>query len=118
MVDPLFLIYTSGTTGLPKPCRVSHKKVWNYMQCWYRFANLTSRDRYDCLRVRVRVVCVRLVLMCALYRIYVTLPTYHSNGGTLSLSAWMAGGAIVLRRKFSASAFWDDARKYRALSSS
>jgi acyl-CoA synthetase (AMP-forming)/AMP-acid ligase II len=26
----------------------------------------------------------------------------------------MAGGAIVLRRKFSASAFWDDARKYRA----
>lgn len=91
MVDPLFLIYTSGTTGLPKPCKVSHKKVWGYMQLWYRFANLTSRDR-----------------------IYVTLPAYHSNGGTLSLSAWMAGGAIVLRRKFSASAFWDDARKYRA----
>jgi citronellyl-CoA synthetase len=47
--------------------------------------------------------------------LYCTLPLYH---GTALLVCWgsvMAGGsAIALRRKFSASAFWEDVRYYHA----
>lgn len=47
--------------------------------------------------------------------LYCTLPLYH---GTALLVCWgsvLAGGsAIAIRRKFSASAFWDDVRRYRA----
>jgi fatty-acyl-CoA synthase len=42
-------------------------------------------------------------------RIYVTLPLYHATGGLCALGAGLLnGGAIVLRKKFSATHFWPD----------
>ena len=42
-------------------------------------------------------------------RLYNCLPMYHSVGGVVASGAVLAGGgAVILREKFSASAFWDD----------
>eukprot|EP01090_Pellita_catalonica_P013010 TRINITY_DN2991_c0_g1_i2.p1 TRINITY_DN2991_c0_g1~~TRINITY_DN2991_c0_g1_i2.p1 ORF type:complete len:683 (+),score=94.51 TRINITY_DN2991_c0_g1_i2:142-2049(+) len=89
LTDPIVYIYTSGTTGFPKPCVVSHKKVYYYLRVFSRFGRMTTEDRA-----------------------YVILPMYHNNGGTLPLSVWMNGGTLVIKDKFSASNFWDDCRKY------
>jgi fatty-acyl-CoA synthase len=43
---------------------------------------------------------------------YVTLPLYHTSGNVIGTSVFTNGGTMVLRRKFSASAFMDDMRKY------
>uniref|UniRef100_UPI00398F5331 long-chain fatty acid transport protein 2-like isoform X3 n=1 Tax=Pristiophorus japonicus TaxID=55135 RepID=UPI00398F5331 len=45
--------------------------------------------------------------------IYITLPLYHSAGSLIGICGCIALGAtVVLRRKFSASQFWDDCRTY------
>ena len=50
---------------------------------------------------------------------YVTLPLYHTSGGIIGLGQMLFGGStIVLRRKFSASNFWDDCIKYKCTVSS
>src|SRR5271165_3513924 len=42
-------------------------------------------------------------------RIYVTLPFYHATGGLCGAgAALLNGGAVVIRRHFSASHFWSD----------
>jgi fatty-acyl-CoA synthase len=42
-------------------------------------------------------------------RMYDTLPMYHSVGGVVAIGAMLVnGGSVVLRRRFSASRFWDD----------
>ena len=42
-------------------------------------------------------------------RIYVTLPLYHATGGLCAKGAGLqTGGSVVLRKKFSATHFWDD----------
>jgi fatty-acyl-CoA synthase len=46
---------------------------------------------------------------------YCALPLYHSAGGAMCVAAVLAtGGTLALRRKFSASAFWDDVRVFDA----
>ena len=48
-------------------------------------------------------------------RIYVPLPLYHATGGLCALgAALLNGGAVVLRRKFSATQFWEDISTTRA----
>ena len=43
------------------------------------------------------------------------LPMYHATGGLCGVGcALMKGGAVIVRPKFSASKFWDDAVKYKA----
>jgi citronellyl-CoA synthetase len=50
-------------------------------------------------------------------RIYVPLPLYHNNALTVSWSSAAAAGAsMIIRRKFSASKFWEDVRRYGATS--
>jgi fatty-acyl-CoA synthase len=84
--DLALYIYTSGTTGLPKAARVTHMRVQLYMR---GFAGSTGANEKD--------------------RIYVTLPLYHATGGLCAVgAALLTGGCVVLRRKFSASSFWDD----------
>ncbi|KAE8296171.1 Very long-chain acyl-CoA synthetase [Larimichthys crocea] len=82
-------IYTSGTTGLPKAAVVTHERVLaaSFIQA---ACGVTSEDIF-----------------------YINLPLYHSAGFLIGMVGGIERGmTIFLRRKFSASQFWDDCRKY------
>jgi fatty-acyl-CoA synthase len=84
--DTALLIFTSGTTGLPKAARVTHVRAQLYMR---GFAGSTGAVETD--------------------RIYITLPLYHATGGLCAVgAALLTGASIALRKKFSASQFWED----------
>lgn len=86
LTDRALYIYTSGTTGLPKAANVSHLRL---MQWSHWFAGLADMHPGD--------------------RLFNCLPMYHSVGGVVATGAALAGGsAVVLRERFSASAFWKD----------
>jgi citronellyl-CoA synthetase len=91
--DVLEYIYTSGTTGMPKATVLTHHK---WVQLGYGAGGL-------CLTAIPGDVQ------------YCCLPLYHNSGINI---AWpttlMHGGTFALRRKFSASNFWNDVRKYNA----
>src|SRR5690606_34661792 len=83
---------TSGTTGLPKASIITHDR---WLRMGIGFANgafkLTHEDR-----------------------IYVALPLYHSSAQFIGYGAALQKGAsIFLRRKFSASNWVDETRKYQ-----
>lgn len=85
-----FYLYTSGTTGMPKAAKMSIARVRNMMRSFISPLNTTEDDR-----------------------VYVTLPLYHGTGGLCAVGiALYTGAQIVLRRKFSATEFWDDCVKY------
>jgi len=89
--DKALYIYTSGTTGMPKAANISHLRMQNMMHAFGASTNATAKDK-----------------------MYNVLPLYHSAGGICALGAvFTVGGSVVLRRKFSASAFWDDCDRYR-----
>jgi fatty-acyl-CoA synthase len=80
------LIYTSGTTGLPKAATLPHRRLveWSF---W--FAGMMDAQPTD--------------------RLYNCLPMYHSTGGVTAIGAMLvAGGAVIIRPRFSASTFWAD----------
>jgi fatty-acyl-CoA synthase len=84
--DTALLIFTSGTTGMPKAARITHVRAQLYMR---GFAGSTDARPSD--------------------RIYVSLPLYHATGGLCALgAALLNGGSVVLRKRFSASHFWDE----------
>lgn len=89
--DRALYIYTSGTTGLPKAAIVTHLRLIRWAQWFSGMMNLTPSDRmYDCL------------------------PLYHSVGGVVAAGATLAaGGAVVIRERFSASRFWQDVSEQR-----
>jgi fatty-acyl-CoA synthase len=88
--DHALYIYTSGTTGLPKAANVSHARI---MQWGHWFAGMTGAAPAD--------------------RLYNCLPMYHSVGGVLAPGMMLvAGGAVVIREKFSASEFWHDITRW------
>ncbi|MEY4240990.1 MAG: hypothetical protein RJA14_686, partial [Pseudomonadota bacterium] len=90
--DLVLLIYTSGTTGLPKAARITHLRMLLTMHSFSAATGSTSRDV-----------------------IYAPLPLYHTVGGVCAPGiALMVGGAIALRRQFSASAFWSDCVRFDA----
>ena len=90
--DNAFYIYTSGTTGLPKAANFSHQRMLFMMHGFAGAMNTGPRDRTYC-----------------------TLPLYHATGGICSVGmAFTVGGALIIRRKFSVSEFWEDCRTYRA----
>ncbi|XP_040893349.1 very long-chain acyl-CoA synthetase-like [Toxotes jaculatrix] len=87
--SPALYIYTSGTTGLPKAAVINHERLWmaSFLQS---IAGVRSDDI-----------------------IYIYLPLYHSAGFLMGLCGAIEKGiTVVLRRKFSASNFWNDCRKY------
>ncbi len=91
--DPCFYIYTSGTTGLPKASVMTHFR-------WVKATGAFGKLALDLDPGDV---------------IYVPLPFYHNNALTVTWSAAAANGAgMAIRRKFSASQFWDDVRRYNA----
>jgi fatty-acyl-CoA synthase len=84
--EAALFIFTSGTTGMPKAARVTHMRAQLYMR---GFAGATDARPSD--------------------RIYIALPLYHATGGLCALgAALLNGGSAVIKRKFSASHFWDD----------
>jgi fatty-acyl-CoA synthase len=84
--DTLLLIFTSGTTGMPKAARITHVRGQLYMR---GFAGSTHARESD--------------------RIYVALPLYHATGGLCALgAALLNGGSVVLKRRFSATHFWEE----------
>ena len=89
--DKALYIYTSGTTGMPKAANISHLRLQNMMHAFGASTNATSKDiMYD------------------------VLPLYHSAGGICAIGAvFTVGGSVVLKRRFSASQFWDDCERYK-----
>jgi len=90
--DLFMLIYTSGTSGDPKAVKCSQGKV--------AIAGVTMTQRFS---LGPEDVC------------YVSMPLFHSNA---VLVGWAVAlgcrGSLVLRRKFSASQFLPDVRRYGA----
>jgi len=88
--DTFMLIYTSGTSGDPKAVVCSHGKV--------AIAGVTMAQRF----------CLGPSDVC-----YVSMPLFHSNAVLVGWSVAVAcRGSMVLRRKFSASQFMPDVRRY------
>jgi fatty-acyl-CoA synthase len=89
--DKAFYIYTSGTTGLPKAANFSHMRLLFMM---IGFAAGLGAKESD--------------------RMYNVLPLYHSAGGVAALGpAFITGGSVVIRRRFSVREFWEDCHTYR-----
>ena len=90
--DLFMLIFTSGTSGEPKAVKCSHSKV--------AIAGVTMTQRFDLGRDDV----------C-----YVSMPLFHSNAVLVGWAVAAAcQGSMALRRKFSASNFLVDVRRYGA----
>jgi len=91
--ETMCYIYTSGTTGLPKAAIIANKR---WLAAAYLFGGAI-------MRAAPRDI------------IYVSLPFYHSSAMFAGLGgALVSGAAIAMRRKFSASQFWDDVRNFDA----
>ena len=87
--DDLFHIFTSGTTGLPKAARLSHMRYLGVGDGMSAIAEYGPDDVIACV-----------------------LPLYHGAGGMVVISCALSqGAAVALRRRFSASRFWDEARR-------
>lgn len=88
----LLIIYTSGTTGFPKGVMHSQRSYLLTAEAFVQRMFLQPDER---------VMCV--------------LPLFHINALMYSLGGAMAcGGTLILIRKFSASAFWQQVFNYRA----
>lgn len=91
--DPCFYIYTSGTTGLPKAGIMKHGR---WTKTAVSFASIA-------LNMGPQDV------------VYCTLPLYHATGLCVCWgSAIIGASGFAIRRKFSASQFWDDVRTFNA----
>ncbi len=89
--DIALQIFTSGTTGLPKAARISHRRILAWSG-W--FAGMMATTPAD--------------------RLYNCLPLHHSVGGVVAIGGLLVnGGSVVIRPKFSASAFWPDVVRWR-----
>lgn len=90
--DLLALLFTSGTGGDPKAVRCTHGKV--------AFPGRMLADRFE---------------LDGNDGVYVSMPLFHSNALFAGWAVGLAAGAAVsLRRRFSASGFLDDARRFGA----
>lgn len=85
--DPMSYLYTSGTTGLPKPAVITNQRCL----------------MASCAFARVALECSPGDV------VYCALPLYHGSAQWAALGSCLFSGAtLALRRKFSASRFWDE----------
>ncbi|MHA2183368.1 MAG: long-chain-acyl-CoA synthetase [Promethearchaeota archaeon] len=93
--DPYAYIFTSGTTGLPKAAVITHGHTYGSSIYWGD--TVVGFNHEDV--------------------IYVTTPLFHSHAINVAYASSLRyGSTIAIRRKFSASKFWDDAIKFKATS--
>lgn len=84
------LVFTSGTSGAPKACIMSQARLHRMSSGFTEAQELEPDD----------------VMYC-------TMPLFHSNAIITSFVPWLISGAtLALRRRFSASGFLPDVRKY------
>ncbi|XP_044268759.1 long-chain fatty acid transport protein 4 [Tribolium madens] len=89
--DRLVYIYTSGTTGLPKAAVINSSRYIFIAAAIHWLAGFKSSDCF-----------------------YTPLPLYHTAGGCMSVGQMLIYGAtLVIRKKFSASAYFSDCEKYK-----
>jgi acyl-CoA synthetase (AMP-forming)/AMP-acid ligase II len=89
--SPALLMYTSGTTGVPKGALLSHRNLLHAASAVVAGLRLTAADR-----------------------VLSSLPLYHVNGQCVAMvSPVLAGGSIVLPRRFSVSQWWPLVDRYR-----
>jgi fatty-acyl-CoA synthase len=90
--DMFLLLFTSGTSGAPKACICSQGRLGRIGQTLAGMVKLGTDD-----------VC------------YLAMPMFHSNALMAGWAPALAGGATsALRRKFSASGFLPDVRRFGA----
>ncbi|WP_339747729.1 long-chain-acyl-CoA synthetase [uncultured Maricaulis sp.] len=90
--EPVLKMFTSGTTGLPKAALMTHVRALYYLNIFAIAAKCTEQDR-----------------------MMMVLPLYHATGGLCGVGCALSyGGALVIRPKFSASAFWPDTVRFGA----
>ncbi|CAG9784546.1 unnamed protein product [Diatraea saccharalis] len=88
----ILYIYTSGTTGLPKAAVISSSRMVFMASGVHYLGGLNRNDI-----------------------IYCPMPLYHSAGGCITMGqAFIFGCTLVLKKKFSASAYFKDCTKYNA----
>ena len=84
------LLFTSGTSGAPKACVLSQNRLVGASTSLVAIQSLTIDDV-----------------------IYQCMPLFHSNAIITAFAPWVITGATTaLRRKFSASGFLPDVRRY------
>ncbi|KAL3865941.1 hypothetical protein ACJMK2_043286 [Sinanodonta woodiana] len=89
MTMPCCYIFTSGTTGLPKPAIITQSRAIGISK-FFQLCDFCENDI-----------------------VYITTPLYHSAASGIAMMAVIDQGAtMALRRKFSASHYWEDVRKY------
>lgn len=90
--DLMMLIFTSGTSGAPKAVRCTHRKIAGPGRNLQERFGLGPDDVF-----------------------YLSMPLFHSNAIMAGWSvALAAGGTMALARRFSASGFMPDIRRYGA----
>jgi crotonobetaine/carnitine-CoA ligase len=90
--DICMILYTSGTTGPPKGVVYRYKKTSVTMMCLAAHLMMRKNDIY-----------------------YTAFALCHGNALLTTTTMTMGiQGTMAMARKFSASRFWDDIRRYRA----
>ncbi|XP_049817814.1 long-chain fatty acid transport protein 4 [Aethina tumida] len=88
--DKIVYVFTSGTTGLPKAAVISNLRFMFVVAGMHHMGTFTEDDL-----------------------VYNPLPLYHTAGGIMGAGQTLLYGTpMALRKKFSATNFWVDCKKY------